>query len=32
MKNFVKNFLKKGVKNAYTAYNYYTPKKPKCLK
>lgn len=32
MKNFVKNILCKNVKKAYTAYDYYTPKKPKCLK
>lgn len=32
MKNFVKKLLTKSAKNAYTVYDYYTPKKPKCLK
>ena len=32
MKNFVKNILKNQNKNAYTAFDFYTPKKPKCLK
>ena len=32
MKNFVKNILKNQNKKAFTAYDFYTPKKPKCLK
>lgn len=32
MKKFVEKYLKKSVKNAYTAMNYYTPKKPQALK
>ena len=32
MKNFVKKMLIFNCKNAYTVMNYYTPKKPQCLK
>lgn len=32
MKNIVKNILKNSISKAYTAMDYYTPKKPKCLK
>lgn len=32
MKNFVKNLMCRNVKNAFTFYDFYTPKKPQCLK
>lgn len=32
MKNFVKNILCKNMKNAYTVFDFYVPKKPQCLK
>lgn len=32
MKKFLKDMLKKNSKNAYTAMEFYTPKKPQTLK